>query len=309
MRIRQPSLLLHPLFLISLFILLLNDFYFKNEFHNWLTGKLSDFSGLFAFNVFLIAFFPSYKKTVLLVGCLFFLWWKSPWSDALILFLNNRFSLPVHRIIDYSDYLALVVIPMAYNIKPLAYSTGFIRTIATWSVCIISFFSFTATSMIRKLADDNRVKLDKSILTKKSKDHIISSLIQEGLNPKKIPAIYEREWHSNFYVKNRDKFGDTVFVPLDSFYTELYRKIDYGNTYNIPVMYVKGDSIFNLQFAVSEGYGKRKEIWLHSFEYRMPPGISYDSLPYNQLQFSSYSIWKKLKRPIKKKFKEVIRNN
>lgn len=30
-------------FLVSLVILILNDFYFKTIYHNWLTGKLSDF--------------------------------------------------------------------------------------------------------------------------------------------------------------------------------------------------------------------------------------------------------------------------
>ena len=51
-------------FLICLIGLLLNDFYFKAAYPNWLTGKLPDFCGLFVFALFWTAFFPRYKKMV-----------------------------------------------------------------------------------------------------------------------------------------------------------------------------------------------------------------------------------------------------
>lgn len=43
----------NPVFLIALFILILNDWVLKHTFNNTLTGKLSDFAGLFAFAFFL----------------------------------------------------------------------------------------------------------------------------------------------------------------------------------------------------------------------------------------------------------------
>lgn len=45
---RQSLLLANPVFISSLLLLLLNDFVFKPVYHNWLTGKLSDFCGLIA---------------------------------------------------------------------------------------------------------------------------------------------------------------------------------------------------------------------------------------------------------------------
>jgi TRAP-type mannitol/chloroaromatic compound transport system permease small subunit len=57
------QLLLHPVFILSLACLLLNDFYWKYEYHNWFTGKLSDLTGLFV----LISFSCSilYRYTLL----------------------------------------------------------------------------------------------------------------------------------------------------------------------------------------------------------------------------------------------------
>ncbi len=54
----------HPVFLLSVLLLLLNDWLLKPLFHNDLTGKLSDLAGLFAFPFFLSAFFPAHKRTI-----------------------------------------------------------------------------------------------------------------------------------------------------------------------------------------------------------------------------------------------------
>jgi hypothetical protein len=43
---RKLNILASPGFVISLLLLLLNDFVFKTQFHNQLTGKLSDFDRL-----------------------------------------------------------------------------------------------------------------------------------------------------------------------------------------------------------------------------------------------------------------------
>ncbi len=307
MRAKQPQLLLHPLFLISVAALLLNDFYLKYEFHNWLTGKLSDFAGLFAFSIFFIAFFPANKKIVLFLTASFFLWWKSSLSDPVIFIFNNDFNLPLHRTFDYSDNFALVMVPLAHYLKPISCPRGLIQKMVTGLVCIVSLFSFTATSMARRLADDNRVLLGKTIHTRKSENEIVSSLEQEGLNTNQIPAIYERDWDRGLYVKARDKFGDTAFVRIDSIYPELYRKINYGKVYNIPVMYIQEDSIFNLQFIISGEYSRRKEIFLHSFEYRRSPANGIGGEPYNRLQYDSYMVSKKIGRPVKKRIKQIIK--
>lgn len=55
MQKRNFSILVSPGFLLCLCLLLLNDFILKSEFHNALTGKLSDFAGLFIFPLFFSA--------------------------------------------------------------------------------------------------------------------------------------------------------------------------------------------------------------------------------------------------------------
>lgn len=42
----KATFLLHPVFVISLFVFITNDFYWKYTYANWLTGKLSDVAGL-----------------------------------------------------------------------------------------------------------------------------------------------------------------------------------------------------------------------------------------------------------------------
>jgi hypothetical protein len=299
MRPKQHLLLLHPLFMFSLAVLLLNDLYLKNEFHNEFTGKLSDVAGLFAFPVFFIAFFPKYKNMVLVCTGIFFMWWKCPFSNSFIAFLNTEIHLPVHRVIDYTDYAALLIIPLAGYLKPMHYSPSLVRRIAVWCIGLISFFSFSATSMIRRLTNDNRVKLDKHLRTRKTESQIVSSIESNGLNPRTDTAVYEKLGWNHYYLGSKDKDGKMTMMSADSLFEGVYTKINYGSFYTIPRMYVAGDSIFNLQLILSGQYSPKRDIWLHSFEYK-----GMDSA---HLALSSYPVWKKLKKPIKKKIKEIVR--
>jgi hypothetical protein len=56
-----------PVFITAVLLLIANDWYFKQTFHNGLTGKLSDFAGLFAFPFLLSALFPRKIKLVYFV--------------------------------------------------------------------------------------------------------------------------------------------------------------------------------------------------------------------------------------------------
>ena len=299
MKSRIYTLLLHPIFLISLVLLLLNDFFLKYEFHNGLTGKLSDFAGLFVFTVFVSLIFNTHKRIALLITGLLFLWWKSPLSDSLIIFFNTQLQLPLHRVVDYSDYAALIVLPLSAFIKPIGCESSLIRSIAIWCVGIVSFFSFTATSMIRKLADDNRVELNKTVKTKKTETEIIDILKKNGMSPKKDTALYERVWDDRYYVKSRSSSGETTMTPLDSLSAGLYRKLDYGSVYTIPGMYVAGDSIYNLRIMISDWGRSKKDIWLHSFQCATPDSANH--------YFSGYPEWRKYRHPIKKRFKALLR--
>src|SRR5215218_2765448 len=105
MKPAKASLLLHPVFISSLILLLLNDFYWKYEYGNWLTGKLSDVAGFIVLPVFCRVIFPSVSRLKIAVASIaFFVWWKSPLSQFAIDYLNTSFQWPIRRVVDYSDF-------------------------------------------------------------------------------------------------------------------------------------------------------------------------------------------------------------
>lgn len=101
-------------FLLSLLILILNDFYLKNTFHNEFTGKISDFTGIFSFSFFFFVLFPKYTRVITLCISVFFIWWKSPFSRILIDSWNSIGLFQIARVVDYSDLWALIMILPAY---------------------------------------------------------------------------------------------------------------------------------------------------------------------------------------------------
>lgn len=91
MNFHSQKILLSPLFLFSLIVLLLNDHYLKAQFHNFLTGKLSDFAGLFIFPLFFAAFFPKRRLSIYFFAGFFFVFWKSPLSQSFLI-CGTRFN-------------------------------------------------------------------------------------------------------------------------------------------------------------------------------------------------------------------------
>jgi hypothetical protein len=266
MKAKPYTLLLHPAFLTSLVVLLLNDFYLKYAFPNELTGKLSDVAGLFAFAVFLFVFFPSYKKQVIIFCVLFFCWWKSPLSNSFIQGVNDQLSLPLYRVIDYTDLFALLVLPLAYRIKAPAYSTSLVRSVAVYATGIISFFSFCATSMMpRQLAyynyRENEVNFDQSFNTAFSTEELL-----EKLNPQKLPytmdsvRFYKIQESGEFYQHVTNRYDTTSqWIPIKrSDDTTLFIRKPDQQFYILPYYLFEGDTLSNLEFSFGHN-GTRKK--------------------------------------------------
>ena len=142
MNTRQLQLLLHPFFILSLACLVLNDSYWKYAYHNSLTGKLSDFTGLFVITVFLFALFPKRRSITCLSLVLFFIWWKSPFSQPVIDWLNSLFSISFARTVDYSDFLALPVVLAPYLIKRTGYQFTLIRKVSVYLFLLFVLLRF-----------------------------------------------------------------------------------------------------------------------------------------------------------------------
>ncbi len=137
----MPALYSWP-FMISLFLLLVNDFILKAAFSNILTGKLSDFCGLYAFAFFFSKIFPENKKfAVHLITAVLFIIWKSPLSQPFI-FLFSNYLFTIDRVVDYTDLWALLVLPLSY----FTHAKPFDRFYKTIGLSLIALIAFTATS-------------------------------------------------------------------------------------------------------------------------------------------------------------------
>jgi hypothetical protein len=114
-----PSLLLHPLPLAAIALTAVNDHLLKGAgvLPGWLTGKLSDFAGLFFFPIAVVAAWRAVTRgrwprvdaampaiAAAITGAFMALFKLSPWVCA---------RLPVSIVADPSDLLALPMLPLA----------------------------------------------------------------------------------------------------------------------------------------------------------------------------------------------------
>lgn len=144
--------LAHPIFLLSIVLLLLNDWFFKTTFHNELTGKLSDFAGLLAFPYFFSVLFPKYRKSIHWLTVLGFIFWKSAFVQPII-DVVNFLGFPIHRVVDFTDNMALISVLAAYFLLEHRWYLQ-LKPIFMNIIIGVSIFSFLATSPIRMFIVD-----------------------------------------------------------------------------------------------------------------------------------------------------------
>ncbi|MDQ2746502.1 MAG: hypothetical protein M3T96_04495 [Acidobacteriota bacterium] len=147
------QILISPLFLGGLALLLLNDFLLKAQFHNFLTGKISDFTGLFVFALFWTAFFPKWKTIIFSFIVVFFAFWKSPFSSGFIDSWNSIGFFGIGRTVDYTDLIAFSILPPAWiyseKYEPFRLPKSS-QSFALTAIALVSVFAFTATSPPRE---------------------------------------------------------------------------------------------------------------------------------------------------------------
>jgi hypothetical protein len=274
MNTRQPALLLHPVFLTNLIILLLNDHYLKGYHNNWITGKLSDFCGVFVFAVFFIAILPINKKIFLAFTAFLFAWWKSPLSEPFITYLNNSLSIPVYRVIDYSDLAALLTLPFAYYIKRLSSPSTYLKQVAVYIIGITALFSFCATSVARSIIyyprQPNEIVFNESFYTRLSEGEIL-----KRLNP--FQLIYSKDSVRYYKVIESEDFYYRVSSANDSNYiwlpvsnkldSVLYVKRIEPGFYTIPLSLLNNDTLVDLQISIRpSGPKKGMVLKVESFQ-------------------------------------------
>lgn len=136
-----------PGFITALILLLLNDHLLKYQFPGIITGKLSDFSGLFIVGLLTISVQQTRASLSFTLVVLLFIWWKSSFSTPVITAWNDLMPWPIQRVIDYTDLVALLSLPAAH------YYWRCHRTLALSRLLRIplytaTVFGITATSMM-----------------------------------------------------------------------------------------------------------------------------------------------------------------
>ena len=152
-RPRSSDVLTSRFFLVSVALLVLNDWMLKTALGSWVTGKLSDFAGLAAFAILWTALLPRRRDAVFALTAVGFMIWKSPASEGPLVAWNALGVWPLARVVDYTDWIALAALVPAYRATS-GYLTerhrprrGLAPRLGAFAAAGIAIIAFTATSV------------------------------------------------------------------------------------------------------------------------------------------------------------------
>ena len=152
--VRNPNPLRSKLFLVGLVVLVVNDHYLKLAYPNWFTGKLSDFAGLFVLPIFLSSVSEKPTRLNYIFTALIFIIWKSPVVEPLIT-AGKSIGIPFHRTVDYTDYIALAILPCSYRYLSTIPLSGVInKELPINAFAVICFVCLTSTSLAPNFAGE-----------------------------------------------------------------------------------------------------------------------------------------------------------
>jgi len=249
----------HPVFIISIALLIINDFYFKQTFGNAVTGKLSDFTGLFAFPFFLSCLFPSRKKTIHIFTCFIFIWWKSIFSQPFIDFANYC-EIPLVRTVDFTDNIALVSVAFSYFLFSKENKFRVIRPIWQFFIITLSAFSFMATSLAP------RTRINYISANKVYKFDIPMETLITRLNTLQKKEIEKRPYLGTFDEEtgvffSNNEYKDTLAYIIDITKYTYEDTIFIKNYFSDILIYRENDNITILKLiniAISESSHKKE---------------------------------------------------
>lgn len=151
-------LLESPVFIGCIAVLLCNDFILKELYPGFITGKLSDVVGIGALFLFLTATTTfSTRNLSWLLGIAFF-FWKSIYSEPLIVWWNALGIFPIVRTPDLSDCGTLIALlwfaayARSYRKSPTNFAKAF-------AVGVVAMFAFGATSKVTRIPQEERDRL------------------------------------------------------------------------------------------------------------------------------------------------------
>lgn len=199
----------NPLFLISLAVLLLNDFWWKESYPGLLTGKLSDVSGLVVFVLFFASWIqPRFRLLLFVLTALIFTWWKSSRSGPFIETWNHLFwFFPLERRIDYTDLFCLLILIPAYFYIPKRKPKSVSVSYFTYPLLFLGLFAITATSKAKNIGaygETHRYWIDESFKLKMTKAEFIRTISLSNITMEKDPeaSSVSQNGYSSYLLKN-----------------------------------------------------------------------------------------------------------
>ncbi len=212
---------LNLFFLISLITLLANDFVLKSEVPSFITGKLSDLSGLIVFVLFFTFLVGTqFKKSIFIITAPIFCWWKSSMSSGFIQNWNELFPFyTLERTVDYTDLFCLLVLIPLYFYQPKTLSLPKKQWLAA-PVILLTVFAISATSKAKNISaysSDNtkRYLIQESFKLKKVTyteflEYLALSNIKVEKKESSTPPIKPVDYH--YYVLRNYEFADDLRV-------------------------------------------------------------------------------------------------
>lgn len=304
MKKSNANLLLHPVFLLALIVLYLNDVYWKQAFPNWFTGKLSDVAGIIVLPVFLRVLFARLSvKTAGFICAVFFIWWKLPASQPVINLLRNHFHLPINREVDGTDLFVLVLLPLALKLQPLSFPLDQITTkCLRWALGVSTFILLCSTtapyrSLFQAHPQLQQIYFDETITRESSAQAVLETLLKKGIACQKDSLIYYPVSNQSQLYYRTDRGHDTdgvwqqVSQRADS---TLYVRWEGPPFYIIPFYQSDDGEIRNIRFTLTERKnGARTVIRIETFR---KDGLA-----------SYYYMDKKTKKAFRNIFEELFR--
>lgn len=202
----------NPVFIISLILLLTNDFYLKEVYHNWVTGKLSDLAGVIVFSLFLTSVRSDLKAYIFTLTAISFAFWKTEYCQPLIEYWNALGILKLERIIDYSDILCLSVLVPLYRYQPnsefLSISYG---KILRYPIALITLFAILATSRARHIPTDI-VYVNEFVKVNSTEEYFLNQLDNDNINYTLTNSIFvvEKDTLKRMVLENIVINDDTI---------------------------------------------------------------------------------------------------
>ncbi len=262
---KNKFLLCNIIFIFSLIILFLNDHFLKLHFHNWFTGKLSDVAGIVLLPFLLTYFFPKLQQNSVYITALFFTFWKSPYSEKFIEIYNLFSPISIHRVVDYSDLLALIFLIIPYYFiknknRIKFFEIGKISPAFVIFPSILVLMSTSPSHYYKYVPYNGNLIFDNStsFIIPKTKEELLDEFKKRNVNVYKDTTriIAENKWRYFEAVsvnqKNLNNNKEIFKVANDSVKELILKEIDRSNDYKIDKLKLDDQTIENIQFYMSK---------------------------------------------------------